>query len=83
VCSPGGFLATALKMNPGVRAMGLSLPASKGGHNMLLLRDPNVALEFLDGTMAAGDMGVIKSQKTIPKPSIYYRNSSTLDNSSI
>ena len=29
--APGGFLATTLNINPGARALGFSLPVSKGG----------------------------------------------------
>ncbi|ESZ98023.1 FtsJ-like methyltransferase family protein [Sclerotinia borealis F-4128] len=56
--APGGFLATALNLNPGSRALGFSLPISKGGHKALLARDPNVTLRFIDITMLAADMGV-------------------------
>ena len=57
--APGGFLATALNINPGARALGFSLPVSEGGHKVLLPRDTNVMLKFLDITMLAADMGVI------------------------
>jgi len=56
--APGGFLVTTLNINPGARALGFSLPVSKGGHKALLPRDPNVTLKFLDITMLAADMGV-------------------------
>ncbi|PYH46510.1 uncharacterized protein BP01DRAFT_337931 [Aspergillus saccharolyticus JOP 1030-1] len=56
--APGGFLATALQINPHARALGFSLPQSEGGHKVLL-RKPhhNVSLKFLDITMLAADMG--------------------------
>jgi 23S rRNA U2552 (ribose-2'-O)-methylase RlmE/FtsJ len=57
--APGGFLATVLGINPGARALGFSLPISKGGHKVLLPRDPNVTLKFLDITMLAADMGIV------------------------
>ena len=57
--APGGFLATTLNLNPGAGALGFSLPTSEGGHKVLLPRDPNVTLKFLDVTMLAADMGVI------------------------
>ncbi|OCL14162.1 hypothetical protein AOQ84DRAFT_309391, partial [Glonium stellatum] len=56
--APGGFLATTLKINPGACALGFSLPISEGGHKVLLPKDPNVTLKFLDITMLAADMGV-------------------------
>ncbi|KAF2501301.1 hypothetical protein BU16DRAFT_546594 [Lophium mytilinum] len=59
--APGGFLATALSLNPGAHALGFSLPIDKGGHKVLLpnyRNDPNVTLKFLDVTMLAADVGV-------------------------
>ncbi|PYI36409.1 FtsJ-like methyltransferase family protein [Aspergillus indologenus CBS 114.80] len=55
--APGGFLATALRINPQARAIGFSLPKSEGGHNVLLPKHHNVSLKFLDITMLAADMG--------------------------
>jgi len=56
--APGGFLATTLDLNYGAHALGFSLPVSEGGHKVLLHRDPNVTLKFLDVTMLAADIGV-------------------------
>lgn len=56
--APGGFLATALRINPEARALGFSLPTFKGDHRVLLPRNPNVTLKFLDITMLATDMGL-------------------------
>jgi 23S rRNA U2552 (ribose-2'-O)-methylase RlmE/FtsJ len=56
--APGGFLAAALELNPGAEARGFSLQSSKGGHKMLMPKDPNVTINFLDITMLAADMGV-------------------------
>lgn len=56
--APGGFLATALRVNPEARALGFSLPKSNGGHKVLLPKYPNVTLKFLDITMLAADMGL-------------------------
>lgn len=56
--APGGFLATALRINPEARALGFSLPKRDGGHNVLLPKYPNVTLKFLDITMLAADMGL-------------------------
>ncbi|PYH75379.1 hypothetical protein BO82DRAFT_360071 [Aspergillus uvarum CBS 121591] len=55
--APGGFLATALRINPQARAIGFSLPKSEGGHNVLLPKHHNVSLKFLDITLLATDMG--------------------------
>ncbi|KAI9934848.1 hypothetical protein MW887_000468 [Aspergillus wentii] len=55
--APGGFLATALRLNPSASAMGFSLPPSQGGHRDLLPSHPNIQLKFLDVTMLAEDMG--------------------------
>ncbi|KAL2799243.1 FtsJ-like methyltransferase family protein [Aspergillus keveii] len=57
--APGGFLATALRLNPGARAVGFSLPTEKGGHKVRLPWHRNVTLKFLDITMLAADMGVM------------------------
>lgn len=56
--APGGFLATALRINPRARVLGFSLPKSNGGHIVLLPRNHNVTLKFLDITMLAADMGL-------------------------
>jgi hypothetical protein len=56
--APGGFLATALRLNPRACALGFSLPPSEGGHKVLLPEDPNIEVRFLDITMLAADMGV-------------------------
>lgn len=55
--APGGFLSTALEINPGARALGMSLPEGNGGHKVLLPDDANVTCNFLDITMLATDMG--------------------------
>ncbi|PKY07467.1 FtsJ-like methyltransferase family protein [Aspergillus campestris IBT 28561] len=56
--APGGFLATALHINPRARALGFSLPKFNGGHSVLLPRYSNVTLKFHDITMLAADMGL-------------------------
>jgi 23S rRNA U2552 (ribose-2'-O)-methylase RlmE/FtsJ len=59
MCSaPGGFLSTAMDINPGAHALGISLPASDGGHKVRMPEDPNVSYKFLDINMLASDMGV-------------------------
>ncbi|KAH7112371.1 hypothetical protein EDB81DRAFT_953665 [Dactylonectria macrodidyma] len=56
--APGGFLATALGLNPESHALAFSLPTSMGGHHAFLPENPNVEKRFLDITMLATDMGV-------------------------
>lgn len=56
--APGGFLAVALRHNPGARALAMSLPVDNGGHKVLLPRCKGVEKRFLDITMLAADMGV-------------------------
>ena len=57
--APGGFLESALDLNPGAHATAFSLPVSDGGHKMVLSpQDPRLDIKFLDLTMLAEDMGV-------------------------
>ena len=56
--APGGFLETVLKLNPGSRALGFTLPFSDGGHRVRLPNYPHVTVEYLDITMLSSDMGV-------------------------
>ncbi|KAL4742503.1 hypothetical protein BDV11DRAFT_167140 [Aspergillus similis] len=58
--APGGFLATALKINPTAQAFTFTLPTSEGGHKVALQlgKYPNVTAHFLDITMLATDMGI-------------------------
>jgi 23S rRNA U2552 (ribose-2'-O)-methylase RlmE/FtsJ len=56
--APGGFLATAKRLNPGAEVMGFSLPPSDGGYSVLLPEDQQSSVTFLDITMLAADMGV-------------------------
>ncbi|KAI3065766.1 hypothetical protein CBS147353_8218 [Aspergillus niger] len=55
--APGGFLGTALCVNPKARAIGFSLPRREGGHNVLLPKHPNISVKFIDITLLAADMG--------------------------
>lgn len=55
--APGGFLATAMKLNPNSEAVAFSLPPSDGGYNVLLTGDKKRCVKFLDITMLAADMG--------------------------
>lgn len=56
--APGGFLNVALKFNPDSSALAFSLSPSSGGHEVLLPTNANVAVNFLDITMLAAEMGV-------------------------
>ena len=58
--APGGFLETALMVNPRARATGFSLPRREGGHKVLLPKTYNVSLKFLDITLLAADMGRVE-----------------------
>lgn len=77
--APGGFLATAMKLNPGSEAMAFSLPTSEGGQGVLLESVQGFNVEetrFLDITMLAADiMGVSRvSATTIPTPHLDAEN---------
>ncbi|KAK8036758.1 hypothetical protein PG994_015255 [Apiospora phragmitis] len=56
--APGGFLATAIRINPDAEVVAFSLPPSDGGYNVLLPPDKMQCVDFLDVTMLAADMGV-------------------------
>jgi 23S rRNA U2552 (ribose-2'-O)-methylase RlmE/FtsJ len=59
--APGGFTASVLKRNHNVKVCGISLPASRGGHKILLKdwrKDPRIKVYFQDITMLAAEMGV-------------------------
>lgn len=55
--APGGFLATALDLNPTAQATAFSLPEKSGGHRVLLKEKVRVNMNFLDITLLAEDMG--------------------------
>ncbi|MCJ1309250.1 hypothetical protein MMC25_002908 [Agyrium rufum] len=56
--APGGFLATAMALNPQASALGFSLPPKEGGHKVLLEKEFKVRPVFCDVTMLAADMGI-------------------------
>ncbi|KAL6230646.1 hypothetical protein BDW75DRAFT_248535 [Aspergillus navahoensis] len=62
--APGGFLATALKINPTAQALAFSLPPREGGHNVALDlgKYSNTTAHFLDITMLAADIGIPDSE---------------------
>lgn len=69
--APGAFLNTAVKLNPGFEAVAFSLPASKGGHDILIESVEGFDVtetRFLDITMLVADiLGVSRvSTTTIP-----------------
>ena len=64
--APGGFLQTALSLNPGARAVAFSLPETDGGHRVLLPNSSRVDLKFLDVTMLASDMGITEIPEEHP-----------------
>lgn len=55
--APGGFLSAAVKRNPRASTTAYSLPVEAGGHEVLLPKQENVKIEFLDITMLAADLG--------------------------
>lgn len=57
--APGGFLKTALDINPGSRALAFSLPHQCGGFKVQLENDDRVDQKLLDITMLAADLGVL------------------------
>ncbi|KAI0844566.1 hypothetical protein F5Y00DRAFT_197849 [Daldinia vernicosa] len=64
--APGGFLEVALSKSPTSRALAFSLPASDGGHKVLLRVTSNVEIRYLDVTMLAAEMGVEEVPKDHP-----------------
>ncbi|WDK17052.1 hypothetical protein CGRA01v4_08335 [Colletotrichum graminicola] len=55
--APGGFLATAMRLNPRAKALGLSLPIANGGYPSLVPEREDIDLRYLDVTMLAADLG--------------------------
>lgn len=62
--APGGFSASALKINPAALLKGLSLPPEQGGWEILLPQTPATEIMYQDMTMLAAEMGV--SETDIP-----------------
>ncbi|KAL4748306.1 hypothetical protein BDW72DRAFT_195930 [Aspergillus terricola var. indicus] len=58
--APGGFLATALNINPTAQALTFTLAQTEGGDKVVLElhKYNNVTAHFLDITMLATDMGI-------------------------
>lgn len=72
--APGGFVATALDVNPGACATGFSLPPADGGHKIHLPPELGVTIDFLDVTMLAADMGIADIPPEHPEASSFVRN---------
>lgn len=56
-CAPGGFVGTALKLNPDVQVIGITLPARDHGVECLV-KNRRLNLIEADVTMLAADLGV-------------------------
>ncbi|KAI0545788.1 hypothetical protein F4679DRAFT_559816 [Xylaria curta] len=61
--APGAFLHLAMEHNPEAHAQAFSLPSEKGGYRVQIQPHPNIAINFVDITMLAADMGL----DTIPQ----------------
>lgn len=72
--APGGFVATALDVNPSASATGFSLPPADGGHKIHLPPELGVTIDFLDVTMLAADMGVADVPPEHPEAQNFVRN---------
>lgn len=64
--APGGFLATALNLNPNAQAVAFTLPPSDGGHTIFLPKGPNLTINLVDITMLAADIGIQSIPQTHP-----------------
>ncbi|KAL4878994.1 hypothetical protein BJY04DRAFT_220587 [Aspergillus karnatakaensis] len=64
--APGGFLATALALNPTAQALAFTLPQTQGGHAVLSPLHPGITTKFLDITLLAADMGITQPSISIP-----------------
>ncbi|RDW65895.1 uncharacterized protein DSM5745_09634 [Aspergillus mulundensis] len=71
--APGGFLATALALNPTAQALAFSLPPEEGGHNVALdlAAYPNVTAHLCDITMLAADIGVSSAEIPVDHPDVH------------
>jgi 23S rRNA U2552 (ribose-2'-O)-methylase RlmE/FtsJ len=55
--APGGFLNQVLDTNPAATAIGITLPATQGGHAVMLPQTRRAEVRFMDVTMLAEDLG--------------------------
>lgn len=56
--APGGYTASALKVNPDATAIGVTLPVVVGGHEVLLKWSRRIRVNYTDITMEAAEMGI-------------------------
>ncbi|KAF2718802.1 hypothetical protein K431DRAFT_340411 [Polychaeton citri CBS 116435] len=77
--APGAFLDTAMKANPGSRALGFSLPASDGGYHVRIPNNPNMTLKLIDITMLAADMGITEISAGHPDASEFLQQEFSRD----
>ena len=63
--APGGYTASALKYNPTAKAVGITLPPDRGGHEVLLKSNRSTVLRY-DITMFAKEFGVDEVPCTHP-----------------
>ncbi|KUI56002.1 Ribosomal RNA large subunit methyltransferase E [Cytospora mali] len=64
-CAPGGFVSTALKFNPDVQIIGITLPVRDNGVECLVKKNKRLTLIEADVTMLAADLGTAETD--IPK----------------
>ena len=64
--APGGYTASALKYNPTAKAIGITLPPDKGGHEVFLNSYRSTVL-YHDITMFAKEFGVEEVPCTHPE----------------
>ena len=77
--APGGYTASAIKLNPNATVFGVTLPKALGGHLVLLKPRHRTKVTFTDITMEAAELGVtdlpeehpdlalFKKQRLLPK----------------
>ncbi|ROW10380.1 hypothetical protein VMCG_02022 [Cytospora schulzeri] len=59
-CAPGGFVGTALKVNPDVQVIGITLPIKDNGVECLV-KNRRLSLIEADVTMLAADLGLAEA----------------------
>jgi len=75
--APGGYSASALKYSPHAHVSGITLPASLGGHRLLIpygRHDARVDVQFADITMLAAEYGVTDIPEDYPDILNFSRN---------
>jgi 23S rRNA U2552 (ribose-2'-O)-methylase RlmE/FtsJ len=81
--APGGYTASAIKLNPNATVFGVTLPKALGGHPVLLKPRHEIKVIFTDITMEAAELGVrdlpeehpdlalFKKQRLLPEEAIF------------